>query len=175
MLLLLILVCPVITRKPYIAEIDLTYFKIEMTPYNTSRILTMFSDNSTMQLAKHDNSYGLSVGFYFYNVTISPDYLVFKKDGCQFYLNDNVFDIGPAPHCTDFNVTAIELDQYIVAFSNIKKDTDSVINCEQVLNPEYFLMLLGFPIIVAALSMYKRLKSKLVRQIEEFETCIDEL
>ena len=183
-MLFLSLVTIVSCETLWFAHFNLEYFKIEMEIDNTSKLITMVGNNSSLELKLQDDYFRLTLSqlgnFELHSVRINnsdSNTLVFVRKNSLFQLNGRnytkIFSEGEIEY---LNLTRFAAYSHVLSFANKQCDDLMVTRCISscdTFTPEYLYGLIAVPIILIALSTYKRIKKKVDRELNEVLETLD--
>ena len=179
-MLILIVVTLVSCQPLWFIRFNIEQFKIKMGIGNSSRLLTMKGNDTSLELTVRDGYFRLTL-WQSNNVNVyslkknESDVFVFERKINDFSLNGKNFTkIFGEGEMGMLNFTQLAAYSSVLSFSNSQYDelmvTQCVESCKEF-NLQYLYGLIALPFVLIALSVYKRLKQKLDRDLNEvFET-----
>ena len=173
-MLLLFLVTLVASEKMWFVRFNLDNFEIKMEIENSTKLLTMVGNDTSLELTLKDAYFRLTlwqsdnVNVYSLKKNESDVFVFERKIDCFLVNGQNFTKLYSEGKIGMLNFTYLAAYSTVLSFSNSQYDelivTPAIATCKEF-NLEYLYGLVAFPFILIVLSVYKRLKQKLDRDL----------
>ena len=173
-MLLLLLVALVISEKIWFVRFDLYYFKMKIKIENSTKLITMMGNDTSLELSLQDSYFRLSI-WQSDNVNIfslkknTSNVFHFERKIDNFLVDGRNFTkLYSEGNIERLNFTYLAAYSPVLSFSNSQYDelivTPNSVGCKEF-NLDYLYGVVAIPFIIIVLSVYKKVKEKLDRDL----------